>query len=187
MTEPLLGNALLLLVSLQRGLEMLWARANTRRLLAAGAHAVPNDGFVGLVVVHVAWLAGMTVERLAFAARMPSLPVALALGGALLATEALRAWTLGTLGRRWTIRVVVLDGETPVPRGPYRFLAHPNYVVVTLEMLLVPCLLGTWWTAAGVVAPHAITLARRIRREEAAWREQAARPLGRPVSPSGGP
>ena len=186
MTEPLLGHALLVLVALQRGLEMLWARANTRRLLAAGAYAVPRDGFVGLVVVHGAWLAGMALERLAFGARMPPLPVALALGVALLATEALRAWTLATLGRRWTIRVVVVDGEAPVRGGPYRVLTHPNYVVVTLEMLLIPCLLGTWWTAAGVVVPHALTLAHRIRREEAAWRERAARPLGA-LSPAAGP
>ena len=102
------------------------------------------------------------------------------------ATEALRAWTLATLGRRWTIRVVVVDGEAPVRGGPYRVLTHPNYVVVTLEMLLLPCLLGAWWTAAGVVVPHALTLAPRIRREEAAWRERAARPLGT-LSPSAGP
>ncbi len=178
MPEPLLGHMLLLLVALQRLLELCWASANTRRLLARGARAVPRDGLAGLVVVHVAWLAAMAIERLVFDARMPPTPWALALGAALLATEALRASVLFTLGRRWTIRVVVLPGEAPVTSGPYRLFTHPNYVVVTLEMILLPCLLGAWWTAAAVVVPHALTLAHRIRREEAAWRESAERPLG---------
>ena len=178
MTEPLLGHAILVLTALQRALELIWAGANTRRLLARGAVAVPRDGFLGLLVVHVAWLAAMAIERFVFGARIPAMPVALALGAALVTTEALRAWTLATLGRRWTIRVVVRSGEAPVASGPYRLLKHPNYVVVTLEMLLLPCLLGAWWTAAAVVVPHAFTLAYRIRREEAAWREVAARSLG---------
>jgi methyltransferase len=104
--------------------------------------------------------------------------LALPLLFAFLAVEALRAWTLATLGRRWTIRVVVLPGETPVARGPYRFLRHPNYVVVALEAVLLPLWLGCFWTLGLTALPHALALERRIRREEQAWRSLAGHPLG---------
>jgi methyltransferase len=175
-TEPLLGHAILAVVALQRGVEWLVARANAGRLVSRGGVAVPRDGVAGLVAVHVAWLAAIAIERAAFGARMAA-PWAVPLGVAVALVEALRVWLLATLGRRWTIRVVVMPGETPVHRGPYRFLRHPNYVVLTLELLLIPAWLGAWWTAAGVALPHAATLAYRIRREEAAWREVAATPL----------
>ncbi len=177
MREPLLGHAVLAVVALQRGVELLWATAHARRLVARGGVLVPRDGTAGLVAVHVAWLGGILAERLLLGARMAA-GLAWPLGLAFVAVEALRAWTLTTLGRRWTIRVVVVPGETPVAGGPYRFLRHPNYLVVTLEMLLLPVWLGAWWTAAAVIVPHALTLRYRIRREEQAWREVAARPLG---------
>lgn len=184
MTEPSLGHAILLAVALQRLLELSWASANARRLVARGGVLVPGDGTPGLVALHAGWLAGILAERTWLSARMPDAlawPVFLALVG----VEALRAWTLSTLGRRWTIRVVVVPGEEPVARGPYRFLRHPNYVVVALEVALIPVWLGAWRTAALFALPHAIGLAYRIRREEAAWRETAARPLGRSPEPEG--
>lgn len=183
MSEPGLGYALVLLVAVQRGLEVLWARANTRRLLAQGWERVPRDGTAGLVVVHAAWLAAMLAERAWLDARMPAAALSLALGALFVATEALRVWTLRTLGRRWTIQVLVTRGEQPVARGPYRLLTHPNYAVVTAELLLLPLWVGAWRTALAVLLPHALTLGLRIRREEQAWRERAARPLGAGAPP----
>ena len=73
--------------------------------------------------------------------------------------------------------MVVLPGELPVRRGPYRFLRHPNYVVIVLEMIFAPLALGAWRTAALLLVPNVVTVLRRIRREEAAWRETAGRSL----------
>ena len=177
MDEPLFGWAVLLAVLLQRGVELVWARANLAGLLARGGVFVPQDGMTGMVVVHVAWFAGIAAERLFLGARMPA-ATAVPLLVAVVCVEALRAWMLVTLGRRWTVRVVVLPGERPVRRGPYRFLRHPNYLVVTLELLLIPLWLGAWRTALAVLLPHAWTLRTRLRAEERAWRQVAARPLG---------
>jgi methyltransferase len=187
-TEPLLGHAILLLVGLHRLLEVAWARSNLLRLVArGGVVASPekgDDGFAALVGVQVAWWMLMAAERLLHGARMPP-GLFLPLLVAFVAVEALRAWTLATLGRRWTIRVVVLPGETPVRRGPYRFLRHPNYVVVALEVVILPLWLGCFWTLALTALPHALALERRIRREEEAWRAIAGAPLG--VARGGGP
>jgi methyltransferase len=119
------------------------------------------------------------VEAVAFPAPAP--PAALgALAGALLA-QGLRWWAIGTLGERWCTRVIVLPGSTPVTRGPYRFLKHPNYLAVVLEMALVPLAFGAWRTALAFSAGNAVLLAVRIRAEERALGEGWARAFrGRP-------
>src|SRR2546430_5523219 len=95
--------------------------------------------------------------------------------------QALRYWAVASLGDRWNVRVIVVPGEPPVQRGPYRFMRHPNYAAVVLEILAVPLIHGCWLTAAVFSALHALVLRVRIRAEEAAlgapWQEAFA---GRP-------
>ena len=177
MGEPFLGWAILAVVAAGRGAEALYATANARRLLAAGAVRAKGDWTAALVAIHVLWLLGLAVERAAGGARVPVAALAVPLAVALVGVEGLRAWVLATLGRRWTIVVVVVPGEAPVARGPYRFVRHPNYSVVALEMAIVPVLLGAWVTLAATAVPAAFLLWLRIRREESAWREVAGSPL----------
>ncbi len=100
---------------------------------------------------------------------MPSPDVALALVGGLVVVECARAWVLATLGGRFTIRVVVLPGERPIKRGAYRFVRHPNYLVVVAELLLVPLLVGCWRTAIAGSLLHLPVIRNRVRREDASW------------------
>ena len=79
-----------------------------------------------------------------------------------------RFWVLATLGRRWTIRIVVLPGEKLVARGPYRLLRHPNYAVVTGEIAAVPLALGLPIYALVFSILNAAVLAIRIPAENAA-------------------
>jgi methyltransferase len=176
--EPWLGHAIVLVVALQRAIEALFSRRNLRRLLARGGVRPMRDVTATLVGVHVAWFASMLAERDLLGARMPGPAAAVPLVVGVLCIEALRAWVLSTLRSRWTIQVVVVPGEAPVRRGPYRFLRHPNYVVVLSEVLLVSLLVGAVRSAAVFVPLTAIALALRIRREEAAWREHGGAPLG---------
>jgi len=176
-SEPVLGWVILAILALHRVAEVFVDAANTRRLEARGGVLVRDDGFGAMLAFHVMWFAGLLAERAVLGARIPSANLALPLVGALLVVEALRAWVLGTLGRRFTVRVVVVPGERPITRGPYRFTRHPGYVVVVAEVLLVPLLLGCWRTALVGSLLHAPVLGRRVRREEAAWARLApARP-----------
>jgi len=79
-----------------------------------------------------------------------------------------RFWVLATLGRRWTIRVIVVPGEKLVARGPYRWLRHPNYAVVAGEMAAVPLALGLPVFALVFSILNAAVLAVRIPAENAA-------------------
>lgn len=153
--------ALLAFVTLQRLVELPIATANTRRLLAAGGREVGAGHYPLIVAVHVAWLASLWWWA-------PGRPVSWPLLAAFLLVEAGRVWVLRTLGPRWTTRIIVLPGETLVARGPYRFVRHPNYLVVMAEILLVPLIFGLWRLALLFGALNAIVLAIRIAAEDRA-------------------
>jgi methyltransferase len=143
------------------------------------------------VAVHALFLAACAAEALAFPAAPPRGPSLAAAVAALLA-QALRWWSIAALGDRWNTRIVVLPGAAPVRRGPYRFLRHPNYVAVVIEVAALPLAYGSWRTALLFSAANAALLAVRIPAEEralgAGWRAAFAGtprflPAGRPGGP----
>jgi len=171
----ILSIVLLGLVTAQRLGELVLARQNTGRLKARGAYEVAPGHYPLIVLLHAAWLAGLW--WLAW-----NRPLNLALGGVFLAIEALRVWTLLSLGERWTTRIIILPGTPLVRRGPYRFIPHPNYAVVTAEITVLPLAFGLGAYALVFTALNAAILFVRIRAENA-----ALRPLRQPASPVGPP
>ncbi|HYK91817.1 MAG TPA: isoprenylcysteine carboxylmethyltransferase family protein [Acidobacteriota bacterium] len=93
--------------------------------------------------------------------------------GILALVEALRVWLILSLGRFWNTRIIVIPGGRRVAKGPYRFVRHPNYVVVTLEILLIPVICGAYLTALAFSIANALVLRTRIREEERALRQLA--------------
>ena len=82
--------------------------------------------------------------------------------------ELARVWVLRTLGQRWTTRIIVVPGERLVARGPYRFLNHPNYLVVIGEIAVLPLVFGLCQVALLFSLLNAIVLTIRIRAENSA-------------------
>jgi methyltransferase len=156
-----LAVLILALVTLQRLAELPWAKANTKRLLAAGGHEVAPGHYPLIVLVHVAWLASLWWLA-------PGREVSLALLALFGLVELGRGWVLATLGRRWTTRIIVVPGERLVARGPYRFVNHPNYVIVALEIALLPLVFGLWQVALVFSLLNAMVLWVRIRAENGA-------------------
>jgi methyltransferase len=91
---------------------------------------------------------------------------------AYLAVQPLRIWAMASLGRYWTARIIVVPDAPLVRKGPYRFIRHPNYLVVVLEIALLPLALGSWPLALGFSLVNAIVLAWRIRTEDTALAER---------------
>jgi methyltransferase len=120
-----------------------------------------------MVVLHTGLLVGALVEAWV---RRPDVPAWLAWSTTLLvlASQALRWWCIGTLGRRWNTRVIVVPGLAPVDRGPYRWLRHPNYVAVVVEGAALPLVHAGWITALVFTVLNAGLLAVRIRVEDEA-------------------
>ena len=161
-----LAPVILAAVTAQRLVELVIARRNTRRLLARGAVESGAGHYPLLVGLHAAWLAGLWWFAWDRPAQLGWLAVYLVLQG-------LRVWTMASLGARWTTRIVTLPGEPLVRRGPYRFLTHPNYVVVTGELAVLPLVFGLASYAAVFTALNAVVLWVRIRAENAALRSTA--------------
>jgi methyltransferase len=157
--------ALLIFVTLQRFAELLVSQANAKRLLAAGGHEVGAGHYPLIVAVHVAWL--VTLWLLA-----PGRPIQLPFLITFALIEACRVWVLWTLGRRWTTRIIVVPGETLVASGPYRFVNHPNYLVVIGEIAVLPLMFGLWQVALDFLLLNAIVLTIRIRAENQALGRQ---------------
>ena len=79
-----------------------------------------------------------------------------------------RIWVLRTLGPRWTTRIIIVPGEKLVASGPYRFVDHPNYLVVIAEIAVLPLVFGLWQISVAFSLLNAAVLAIRIRAENAA-------------------
>ena len=153
--------AILGFVTAQRLIELPIARANTARLIAAGAHEVAPRHYPLIVLVHAAWLATLWWFAL-------GQPINLVLLALFALVELARIWVLQSLGPRWTTRIIVVPGEKLVARGPYKFVSHPNYVVVCAEIALLPLVFGLWQVALLFTVLNAAVLTVRIRAENGA-------------------
>ncbi len=159
------------LVALQRLLELLLARRNERRARARGAVEWGRGHYPFIVGLHSLWLASTLVEGLLRGPGFPVYwPVPLAL---FVLAQPLRYWAILSLGESWNTKILVVPGAKPVSRGPYRYLSHPNYVVVVVEILTFPLLFGAWTTALVFTILNAVVLRVRIGEENRALRELA--------------
>jgi len=129
------GALLIAFITLQRLAELIVAARHTARLRAEGAVEFGHAHYPLMVGFHAAWICGL----LWFGAGRTVEPHFL---GLFLVLLALRIWVIASLGRHWTTRIIVLPGAKLVRRGPYRWLRHPNYLVVALEIAVVPLALG---------------------------------------------
>jgi methyltransferase len=157
-TLPLI---ILAVVTLQRIAELWLSKRNTRRLLAQGAHEVAPGHYPLIVAVHVLWLAALWWLAPLRPVNVPWL----ALFGMI---EMARTWVLGSLGRRWTTRIIVLPGAPLVRKGPYRWVDHPNYFVVAAEIAVLPLVFGLWKVALIFSLLNAAVLAIRVSEENRA-------------------
>jgi methyltransferase len=159
------------LVALQRLLELGYSRHNERRLRARGAVERGSGHYPLMVSLHALWLASTLVEGLLRGPEIPAWwPVPLV---AFLLVQPLRYWAIAALGINWNTRVLVVPGGKVVRSGPYRYITHPNYVVVAVEILTFPLIFGAWITAIVFSILNAALLFVRIRTENRALQELA--------------
>jgi methyltransferase len=159
--SPIFNIIILALVTIERLGELWLANRNTKRLLAEGAREHGAGHYPLIVALHASWLLALWW----LAPTQPIEPLWLAL---FFLIEIGRLWVLATLGERWTTRIIVLPDAPLVRRGPYRFLDHPNYVVVISEILVLPLAFGLWRTALLFSVLNAILLTIRIHTENRA-------------------
>ena len=155
------------LVAVERVVELGLAHRNDIALRAAGAVEEGSAAYPWMVALHTAFPIACLAE--VWCLRRPWIPLLgavmlLAIGCAM----GLRAWTVAALGQRWTTRVLVVPGSLPVTTGPYRWLRHPNYLAVAVEVAALPLAHAAWITAVVFSVLNGMLLRERIRVEDAA-------------------
>ena len=170
---------LLAVVGCARLFEMRISRRHQQQLVRLGMRVEPEPGFALMVALHAAILVGSAVEVVVgHRALIPAVAIPAALS--FLAANGLRLWVIQTMASHWNVRVMNTVSLGVVTDGPFRFVRHPNYVAVFVELLALPLIHGAYGTAlvGGIV--HAIVLGNRVRLEEgmlfgsAAYREAMA-------------
>ena len=168
--------ALLWYLLAERALELVLAERNRRWAKLQGGRESGQWHYPIIIGMHALFYLSLAVEGKYLARGWnPLWPVWLAL---LVLAQALRVWAIASLGRFWNTRIVVVPGFRPVVRGPYRFIRHPNYLAVVIEIFAVSVLCGAYLTALVFSALNAVVLHIRIREEEQALAEVAGADLG---------
>ncbi|HEX6203683.1 MAG TPA: isoprenylcysteine carboxyl methyltransferase family protein [Thermoanaerobaculia bacterium] len=169
--------ALVLAIGVERLAELVVNRRHERALAARGAREVGRGHYPVMVVLHTGLLAAAPAEVLLL--DRPFLPwlgwPALAL---VAASTAMRWWVIRTLGDRWTTTIWVLPGAPRITTGPYRFLRHPNYLGVAVELFALPLVHTAWWTALAFGVADLWLLRHRIRVEDRALAAAGPRDAG---------
>jgi methyltransferase len=166
--------ALLALVGGERLFELWLARRNAQRAFARGGVESGRAHYRAMVVFHTAFLFACAAEAIVFQRAFVPVIGWFALGG-VVAAQGLRYSAVRALGDRWNTRIIVTPSAPPVTRGPYRYVRHPNYVAVALEMIALPMAHGCWLTAIVFFTGNLVLMVVRIPAEEAALGVEYAR------------
>jgi methyltransferase len=148
------------LVLVQRVVELLWAHRNTIRLRQLGGEEADAEGYPYFILLHAGWLVSLA---LFVPAPTPPIWPLLALFALL---QLARLWVISSLGRYWTTRIITVPGAPLVQTGPFRWLRHPNYLLVVAEIALLPLAFGAVAAAVSFSAANLMLILRRIRIEE---------------------
>ena len=156
---------LLAAVAVLRLVELRISRRHQQQLAARGARRVADPQFRWMVLVHSAVLIGAALEVILL--RRPMLPaLAVVMLALFLAANAVRWWVIRTLGQHWNVQVMDSTSLGVIASGPFRFVRHPNYAAVFVELLALPLIHTAWITAVAGSLAHLWVLSKRLAAED---------------------
>lgn len=166
----LIFTGVFILLVFQRLIEVYIAKKNEKWMKEQGAREVGRNHYKYIVMLHVFFLFAVAVEAILRGFTLSFIWSVMLF--VFLLAQGLRVWTISSLGRFWNTKIIVLQDADVVRKGPYRFLKHPNYVIVALEILSLPLIFSSYFTAIVFTVLNAVLLLRvRIPAEEKALKE----------------
>lgn len=162
----------LCIVMIQRILELFLAKSNEHWLKKQGGLEFGSRHYRYMVIIHVLFFALFIIEKLLFNRTLS--PVWPGVLFVFITAQAVRIWAIASLGRFWNTKIIVLPNAKVCKQGPYRYLRHPNYLVVAVEFAAIPLLFNAYLTACLFTVINVIVLAVRIPEEEKALRSLTA-------------
>jgi len=154
------------IIIIQRISELILSKRNENYLISKGAIEYDKEGYKYIVLMHNLFFISVITEY-AFLERQINeyWKILLII---FICTQLLRYWAIFTLGKRWTTKILVLPNTEPIRSGVYKYLKHPNYIAVIIEIAIIPLLFSCYYTAIVFSIINLIVLQRRIRIEEEA-------------------
>nr|WP_193747877.1 isoprenylcysteine carboxyl methyltransferase family protein [Neobacillus niacini] len=154
---------------IQRLLELVIARRNEKWMKKQGAIEFGMKHYQFIVLMHSLFFIVLFFEKIIFSRELSSFWPLLA--AVFVSAQLIRVWAISSLGRYWNTKIIVLPNVEVVRKGPYRIIKHPNYLVVSIELLVVPLFFGAYITACLFTLLNVLMLSIRIPAEEKALRE----------------
>ncbi len=159
---------ILVFVIIQRLVELLIAKRNEKTLLAKGAYEVGATHYPFMILLHSCFFISLIIEVIFFKSILTPLYPLLFL---FILLQLLRVWCLVSLGAFWNTKIIILPDANVVMKGPYAYIRHPNYLVVCLEIVVLPLMFQAYITAICFTILNFIILSVRIPMEEKALKE----------------
>lgn len=131
---------------LERLVELVVSKRNARWSFNQGGKEYGGEHYRWMVLLHASYLVCCVVEPI-FLQRTIGFEWSIFFTVIVILTQALRWWVITTLGKQWNTRVIIVPGLDRVQNGPFRFLNHPNYVAVIIELAALPLIQGAWFTS----------------------------------------
>nr|WP_285889691.1 isoprenylcysteine carboxyl methyltransferase family protein [Neobacillus niacini] len=154
---------------IQRLLELAIARRNEKWMKERGAIEFGMRHYQFIVLMHSMFFVFFLFEKVTFSRELLSFWPLLA--AVFVCAQLIRVWAISSLGRYWNTKIIVLPNVEVVRKGPYRFIKHPNYLVVSIELMVVPLMFGAYITACLFTLLNVLMLSIRIPAEEKALQE----------------
>lgn len=157
-------------LALQRIIELQIAKKNEQKMKKLGAVEYGKGHYIWIVLMHICFFISFLIESAFHQWKLsPYWPFIIVI---LLFTQLLRYWSIASLGMYWNTKIIVLKNANVQVRGPYRYIRHPNYVAVTIELLFIPLLFDAFLTAITFTIFNIILLSIRIKAEERVLEEE---------------
>lgn len=153
----------LIFLVLQRLSELWLNKQNEGWLKEQGAQEFGREHYHWIVILMILFFIALPFEYFYLQRPIPSYWPYLLFG--IILTQGLRYWSITSLGKRWSTRIWVIPNAPRVTTGPYRFIKHPNYLAVTLEMILIPWIFGCYYTMTSFTLFYLLWLRVRVKNE----------------------
>ncbi len=167
MLTRIVFTGIVIAVVIQRLLELRISKRHIALLLAEGGKEHSSNSLWMVKTLQISWFIAMVVET--WVLSRPFVPTLAA--AAILATvtgQGLRYLSMQALGQRWTLPIVTVPGRPVVTEGVYRYIRHPNWLGVFLEITMLPLIHSAYLTAILFTLANSLLMARRIQAEEQA-------------------
>lgn len=153
----------------QRISELIVARRNETWMKKQGAQEYGKQHYIFMVAIHVGFFVVLMMEvNYTNRPLHPFWPYLLFI---FFIVQIARIWVISSLGKYWNTKIIVLPGAEIVQSGPFKYIKHPNYCIVTIELLIIPIMFQAYVTAIVFLILNQLILAVRIPAEEKALRK----------------